>query len=356
MYGGAMRILVIGAGPLGSLIAARLFQGGQDVSLLARGTRIQELEEHGVVLRPWTSEDSEAIRVPVLTEFTAEDDFDLVMVVMRKNSALKVLPMLAKNIKVPTFLFLMNNASGPQEFENALGKERVVMGFPGAAGYREGHTVVHMNAEPEKNMEIVMGSGSFVDVEKIENLANELRKGRYMGVSIEPCMDAWSKYHVALLFPSLAPAFYLCANDRLRMSRTRDALVLAWRAIGEGFSALKKMGYPMSPKSLKKFQFIPEPLAVGFMKKIIKDPRMEVAMVRHAEVIRDEIQQLNGEFLQLLEGSGAFTPNINFLIDQYNKKAPLLPDGSRSISLRWSDIFIPILLVVALVLFLITIF
>ena len=35
-----MRILVFGAGPLGSLLAARLHQGGQDVTLLARGERL----------------------------------------------------------------------------------------------------------------------------------------------------------------------------------------------------------------------------------------------------------------------------------------------------------------------------
>ena len=45
-----MKILVIGAGPLGSLLAARLFQGGHNVVLLARGKRIQELKKHGVVL------------------------------------------------------------------------------------------------------------------------------------------------------------------------------------------------------------------------------------------------------------------------------------------------------------------
>ena len=186
---------------------------------------------------------------------------------MRKNSGLKVLPMLAKNKKVPTFLFLMNNASGPQAFEDALGKERVVMGFPGAAGYRDGHMVVHMNGEPGRNMDIVMGGGNGSSTPRIEDLAEELRKGLYVGVTIEPFMDAWSKYHVALLFPSLAPAFYLCGNDRLRMSRTRDALVLAWRAIGEGFSVLRKTGYPVTPKYLKRFQYIPEPLALYYFEK-----------------------------------------------------------------------------------------
>ena len=44
------KILVYGAGPLGSLFAARLQQGGNDVSILARGQRLAELCEHGIVL------------------------------------------------------------------------------------------------------------------------------------------------------------------------------------------------------------------------------------------------------------------------------------------------------------------
>ncbi len=44
------KILVYGSGPLGSLFAARLQQGGNDVSILARGQRLAELREHGIVL------------------------------------------------------------------------------------------------------------------------------------------------------------------------------------------------------------------------------------------------------------------------------------------------------------------
>lgn len=38
-----MKMLVCGAGPLGSLFAARLHQGGHDVTLLARGQRLADL-------------------------------------------------------------------------------------------------------------------------------------------------------------------------------------------------------------------------------------------------------------------------------------------------------------------------
>ncbi len=345
-----MKILVFGAGPLGSLLAARLFQGGHEVALLARGKRLENLEKHGVVLRSWPTEETESVRVPIVAAFSPKDLYDLVLVVMRKNSALKILPLLSRNKKVPTFLFLMNNAAGPGAFIDALGKNRVMMGFPGAAGYRDGHAIVHLNGAPGRPAGVVMGEVDGGTSTRLEKITQELEKGLYVEAAIEPFMDAWSKYHVALLFPSLAPALYLCGNDNLRMSRTRDALVLALRGIKEGFVVLKRLGYPVRPKYLKRFLLIPEPLAVSFLRKAIKNPRMEVAMVRHAEVIRDEIQQLNAEFLDLVEQSGMFTPTIRFLIDQYNKKSQSLPDGSRSIHLRWSEILIPLLMICLVVL------
>ena len=95
---------------------------------------------------------------------------------------------------------------------------------------------------------------------------------------------------------------------------------------------------------------MPEPLAVAFFRKFLQNPRIEVAMVRHAKVIRDEIQQLNNEFLDLVERSGTFTPTIRFLVDQFNNKVQPLPEGSRSIPLRWSEILIPLLMMCLIVL------
>ena len=152
-----MKILVFGAGPLGSLLAARLFQGGHEVALLARGKRMEDLKKFGVVLRRWPTEDTESVNVPIVAVFSSKDTYNLVLVVMRKNNALKILPILSKNNKVPAFLFLMNNAAGPGAFTDALGKDRVLMGFPGAAGYREGHTIVHLNGTPDRPAGIVMG-------------------------------------------------------------------------------------------------------------------------------------------------------------------------------------------------------
>lgn len=350
-----MRILVFGAGPLGSLLAARLHQGGQDVSLLARGQRLLELKEHGICLKSWTTQEEETISVKLIEELDPDDIYDLILVVMRKNSAIKALPVLKENSS-RQIAFLMNNAAGPKLLMDTLGQDRVLIGFPGAAGYREEHKIVHLNGEPGRPMIVYLGEPGGGVSDRLKRIAAEMGKSKFIEVMIEPQMDAWSKYHVALLFPSLAPAFYLCNHDRLQVARTRDAVVLAYRAMKEGFAVLMKLDYPITPKSLKRFLWLPEPLMVVFLQRLLRSPRMEIAMEKHAKAAQDEITQLIEEFMKLVDLSGLFTPNIQFLVTQFRLKAPPLPEGSRSIRLHWEGVFLPVLLLVLLVLVLALIF
>ncbi len=53
-----MRILFYGAGVLGSLYAARLQEARQEVSILARGQRLADIREHGIVLEESKQNDS----------------------------------------------------------------------------------------------------------------------------------------------------------------------------------------------------------------------------------------------------------------------------------------------------------
>jgi ketopantoate reductase len=128
-----MKVLVYGAGPLGSLFAARLQQGGHDVSILARGQRLAELREHGIVLQDVQTKERSVTLVNVVEALAPDAAYDLVLVIMRKNHALQILPVLAANGHTPNVLFLMNNAAGPGELTEALGRARVLIGFPARA-------------------------------------------------------------------------------------------------------------------------------------------------------------------------------------------------------------------------------
>jgi 2-dehydropantoate 2-reductase len=59
-----MRIVVFGAGAVGGVIGARLFQHGRDVTLVARGENYRALSEHGIRLE--TPNDVVTLKVPVV--------------------------------------------------------------------------------------------------------------------------------------------------------------------------------------------------------------------------------------------------------------------------------------------------
>jgi 2-dehydropantoate 2-reductase len=107
-----MRILVYGAGAVGSFNAARLAEGGHDVTLLARGRRLLELQEHGVVLENVRSGQRTVATVSLTEALGPEDAYDLVLVAMRRHQVSAALPALAANTHTPSVLFLGNNAAG----------------------------------------------------------------------------------------------------------------------------------------------------------------------------------------------------------------------------------------------------
>jgi ketopantoate reductase len=333
-----VKILIYGAGPLGSLFAARLQEGGNDVSLLARGQRLDDLREHGVVLVDVQTKEQTVTRVNVVEELKPDDAYDLVLVIMRKNHVLQILPVLAANRRTPNVLFLSNNAAGPDAVVEALGKERVLIGFPNSAGYREGH-VVHCLAGTEDDKAYVpFGEVDGRITARTLEVAHILESAPGFGAEIRTDMDAWLKYHVALLFPSLVPALYAAGVDNYRLARTRDLVVLAVRAIREGFRVLRSLGLPVTPSKLKVFKWLPEPILVPLAQRLLANPLMETALVKHAEAARDEVQHLIGEFMALARTTSVPTPTIDRLLRYYEPDAPLVPDGSAEIPLDWREV------------------
>lgn len=335
-----MKILVYGAGPLGSLFSARLLEAGHDVSLLARGQRLADLREHGVVLAD-TQIHIETVARPKLVEALAPDDaYDLVLVIMRKNRALEILPALAANQHTPNILFLMNNAAGPDQLVAALGAERVMWGFPMAAGYRRGHVIHYMvPAEEGEKAHIPFGEIDGQITARTLSAAAALSSMAGFDAEIRTDMDAWLKTHVALLMPSLAPALAGAGNDNIRLAHTRDLIVLGIRSVRESFRVLKALGIPIAPKSVRIFEWLPEPLLVWVMQRRLVDPNVRTALVEHAGAAQDEIQFLADEFRELARRSGVSTPASYQLYAYFDPGYPRMAEGRAEIPLDWRGVW-----------------
>ena len=132
-----MKLLVYGAGVTGSLFSARLHEAGHDVSLLARGERLTALRQHGVRL---AEGDGPAVRrVPVPVVERPAGRYDLIAVLVRAHQVDAVLESIAG--LDGDVLFLLNWAAGPEPLGAAIGRERVLLGFPTEAGTMDGEVV-----------------------------------------------------------------------------------------------------------------------------------------------------------------------------------------------------------------------
>jgi 2-dehydropantoate 2-reductase len=328
------KILVYGAGPLGSLFAARLLQAGHDVSLLARGKRLAQLRKHGLVLENVQTGEQSVAHPTLVEQLAPSDAYDLVLVIMRKNCAASTLPSLQANRRTPNVLFMMNNAAGPGEFIAALGTARVLVGFPSSAGYRKEHIICYLGGSAERIISIPFGEADGSITERTRQVAEVLASMPGYQAEIHTDMDAWLKTHVALLMPSLVAALYACGTDNYRLARTRDGVVLAGRAIREAFRVLQALGIPITPKGMKLFQLLPEPLLVPYAQRLLQAETMQTALVGHALAARDEIKYLADEFLALAGQTDVPIPNIE-LLSLLSTRPLLIPDGSAEIPLDW---------------------
>jgi Ketopantoate reductase PanE/ApbA len=104
VLGSTMKILVYGAGVIGTLYGARLQQAGHHVTVLARASRRADIERHGLVLEDVVTGARSVARVSVVGQLLAEDNYDLALVTVRRDQVSGILPELALNKNTPSVL------------------------------------------------------------------------------------------------------------------------------------------------------------------------------------------------------------------------------------------------------------
>jgi hypothetical protein len=134
------------------------------------------------------------------------------------------------------------------------------------------------------------------------------------------------------LGPRCAPTWTPGSNTTWR--------VLTVRAVREGFRVLRALGLPVTPSKYRLFEWVPEPVLVLMLQRLLVHELMEVAMVKHANAARDEVQHLADEFLALARATPVSTPTIDRLYPHLDPDTPLVPEGSAEIPLRWGGVLV----------------
>ncbi len=272
-----MRILVIGAGVIGSVYSARLAAAGHDVAVLARGGRRAQLARDGVRLR--SPEAELTARPGLVPEGGPLPEADLILVTVRSTQLDAVLGLVAAS-GCPAVAFLQHLGAGVQDVQEVVGRERTILAFPGVGGLvRDDGTVeyVEVAAQPTTIDATAPRGGTLRDAVASTG----------MRTASERDMPGWFATHE--VFVACLGAGVLACGGAKELAADRRGLRTVVQAVHEGFAALAAQGISVTPTALRVlFSRMPRWFAAAYWRRSLAGPVGTVAIAPHTRASRED--------------------------------------------------------------------
>ncbi len=284
-----MKILIFGAGVIGSLYGALLAEAGYDVSVYARGRRLESLARDGLQYK--SKGKIRKAPVKALSRLEPEACYDFVFLTVRENQLHAALEELRKNSS-PTIVTMVNSLETYDQWEAICGAGRIIPAFPGAGGGFDG-SVLDAALTPRLIQPTTFGKTDGRE----RDLARVLRRAK-IPVQIVPDMHAWQLCHLAMVVP-IADAYYESADPG---NAGRDAALMRKTAkrIRDNLNAIVARKLRLSPGKMQAFRLLPVPLVGRILGLVFQSPFGDRFMYRHSMKAPDEMRQLHEQFYQWL--------------------------------------------------------
>lgn len=232
-----VKVLVVGAGVVGSTYAARLARWGMEVTLLARGARLQELLGQGLMLTNALTHRRERWPVRVIAAVAPEEEYDLVLVAVRHTQVSEALAAIAPLAETTPVVFLQHNPIGPEPLAQALGQPHVLLGFPATGGLRAQGEIWRL---PFWLGATVIGESNGAHTQRLHQVCTILQRAGFP-VRLERRIVAWLKTQAALE-AVLAGCLYKNGGELRRLARAPEELALYREALSEAQQILAAQG------------------------------------------------------------------------------------------------------------------
>ena len=303
-----MRILVLGAGVIGSVYASKLLHAGHDVVLLARGRRLADLQACGLLLEDAESGARTTQQVSTLSKVTPDGQFDLVLVPVRAEQLEGVLPVLIDMKDGSDVLFFGNTGNRAPELAAALGG-RAFFGFPAAGGVRDGALIRYVLIQQQKSM---VGELDGTTTARVLHLQQVLIEAGF-STSVSTDIGGWLVGHAAFVVP-IAFALYRVAIDAPRLAADPTTMQLMVLATREAFNALRAGGNNEIPTNLRVLYRLPTAFVIAYWRRVFTSPRGELWFGAHSRAAPEEMHTLAQHLQQAVHRTGRPTPHLERLL------------------------------------------
>jgi 2-dehydropantoate 2-reductase len=305
-----MKILIYGAGVIGSIYAALLHEAGPYVTLLARGKKYEYLKQNGVTIKEAVSGKRTVSKVPLTSELKADDFYDLIILTVRLDQLETIVPILNNNHQCPLVMTLLNNPENPAVLAEKLKEKHLILGFPGEAGTYQNNIVNYIQIKQQKT---TIGEISGETSGCLKEIKTVFKKAGFK-MSLSADMEAWLKIH-AVFIACISAAIIKENGDPIQLGKEKSTVKIMVRSIWQGFKACQILGMPIAPFNLKMiFMIMPEWFSVLYWQKAMAGQLGVLGIAPHANKAVTEMKLLAQKVLTLVHSSDFPTPTLDSLL------------------------------------------
>ena len=284
-----MRVLIYGAGVIGSLYAALLSEAGVDITVYARGKRLRDLQTKGLLYN--RNGRIESAKITVISSLDDHDRYDCIFLTVREDQLMTALAELKDNIS-PTILTMVNSLDPYERWEEVCGSGRILPAFPGAGGSLEGG-VLDAGLTPRIIQPTTIGRTDGREKE----LAALFRRA-HIPYQIVSDMHAWQICHLGMVVP-IADAYYE-ADDAQRAGEDPLLMNKTARRIRRNFRIIKDNDIKLSPVKMNIFLILPVSTVAFILGLIFRSEFGNRFMYRHSMKAPDEMKRLHEQLYTFL--------------------------------------------------------
>lgn len=283
------RLLIFGAGVIGSVYALRFAQYGLDVTLLARGKRLDALKRNG--LRYNDNGTIKQISIKTIEKLENDDIYDFILVPVRYDQAESALNAI-KNNQSKTIVTLTNTI-GYDTWLEIVG-DRLLPGFPGAGGDIK-EDVLYAQFGSEKHQGTIFGEINGLRTGRVKELA-KIFESVDLHYEIQKDIQAFHVSHAALAIVN--KHFY--TNDGMvdiETARSESTLSKIAADIKQNIHLVEQAGIPVIPPETKVMGELPDSDIISWYRQMLSnDFIIDVKLGNHAVSQKAEIMLLNELF------------------------------------------------------------
>ena len=303
-----IRVLILGAGVVGSTYAAHLARWGLDVTLLARGRRLQELTNLGLQVEDAITHRRERPPVRLAAEVSAQEEYDLVIVAVRFTQVLEALEAVGPLVATAPILLLQNNPVGDEVPAGRLGEEHLLMGFPATGGSLIAGVV---RSWPLWMGTTIIGESDGADTQRLRLAAGILRRAG-LKVEVQRHIVPWLQTHAAMI-AALAACAYKNGGHVRQMARSADEVYLYLQALREAYTILAASDISITPPAEGKIFTQPLWLQVALVRLMAFIPWVSLLIDSHLAAAPEEMKALYDRLMLLARQANVEAPILSSL-------------------------------------------